>query len=489
MTIPSVASRPERRRGLILAGFLLLLAAWVLAPRPVVGQARALQQGRKSLDAGRLSEAHRLAEQAIQVDPRNPQAHLLLGSVLLAEGKLVEASKSFEFAVALDRNLRFEVGRSYLAAIHRAVAASDPDRALSCLEQAKQVAPGLQRKGVEILFDDAFSRFRAGDAEGAKLLGRWLAKFPDYTPGREEDQFALARYLEANGERSAAARLYAECARRDPDGELGQRAKRILQSRSVRVGRQLDAPCGDRIFVVLRDLELDFDATKADLSLVWVSGDRSRKPQRSFSIQEDSKIETADGKSLSVLDGQGPGDVVGRDLELRSDEEHRVALRFPPVPGDAETISLDLVDDACGRGGRWGRHTLRFSDISLSAGEEPLKPSTEEVAVDHLHHHLGMFGKCSGTLRFTPEQISYLSGSHSFDLPCRDVVRIGLGSVERAKLSLSDFKNLGAVPTLLIEGRVATRRGKVKTETWNFVAQDGTPPVLLLDENLCPNDH
>jgi hypothetical protein len=107
------------------------------------------------------------------------------------------------------------------------------------------------------------------------------------------------------------------------------------------------------------------------------------------------------------------------------------------------------------------------------------------VAVHHVHDYFIAAGRCSGNLSFSSDRIVYRSGPHSFELPCDDVLRVTRGWKDILEDPLQRFEEIGTIPTLLIEGRTRTKKGKVKTETWHFLAQHGTPPVLLLSENLC----
>lgn len=490
MTTWSVMPRSDRRR--FCPGLVLLLLSLGSLPAPVFpAQASIFERVRTEVEAGRVDEAHKQAEAAVRRSPRSPQSHLALGTVLLAQGKTGEASKSFEFALALDPDVRLQVGEAYLAAVRR-FSASNPDSAEACLTRAAQFDPELLKAGIEALFDDAFARIRAGDKDGRQLLSRWLTRFPDFEPSSEEDLFALAGYYEAEGKLSEAAATYGLCARTYPDGELGKRAAGLLRSRTMVVDRILSVPCAAQLFVVVRSLELSLTRSRANLSLVWVAEDRAGEPSRNLRLLPESRLETPSGESLAVVTGTGGSGVVGRNLELQTDAGKRLTLDFPPVPRGEMRADLVLENDVCGTSGRWGHHAIRFSDLPvfdspIIPGQDLAGPREAEVSVVHIHDYFLAAGRCSGTLRFSTDGISYVSGPHGFELPCEDVIRVGLGSKTITSDPLGRIGEVGTVPTLLIEGRTVTKRGKPKTETWHFLAENGTPPVLLLSKNLCPS--
>jgi len=460
-------------------------ATLVLGLLPTQGtfaKSSTLDQALARLEDGQVAEAHRIAEAALARNPRNPEAHLVLGQVLLDEGQSDKAAKSFEFALALDPKAQSRVAEAYLAAMRRALAQGSSDRAETYLAKAGAFDAGLRDAGIKLLFDDALARVQANDPKGAQLLERWLSRFPDFTPTSEQGLFTLAHYYEASGSLDEAARYYRKCAEDFPDGTLGHRAAERLASRRVRVHQLLSADCpagSGRLFVQLRDLELSYGATKAEVSLIWSTAGRSGDPGPTLTILSSSQIQVAGGAAVGMNDR-------GVRVALSNDAERRATLTFPPVNPAANHLSLSIAENLCGEGAYRGHHAFRFKDISLDASQNVQLNPVRAVPVFHIHEYFVATGSCSGTLRFEPDRISFVSDEHSVDLPCADIVRIARGSKE---LSTDIFGRLGetkTVPTLLIKARITTKRGKQKVKTWQFLAQDGTPPVLLLSDNLCP---
>lgn len=472
-----------------LAGLVLVILSLSSASSPTLwAQSPSFEQVREKLESGQLEEARRLAEASVRRSPRNPRSHLAFGTVLLFQGKAAEASKSFEFAAALDPAIRPQVGEAYLAAA-RAFAEPDPDRAQGLLTRAAEYDPALRQQGLEAFFGDAFERLRAGDETGRRFLSQWLARFPEHEVGGEEDLFTLAGYYEAEGRLKEAADAYARCAEQYPEGELGRRAAELLEPRRVRFDRLLSMPCAGKLFVVLRSLDLGLTSSQAEVSLVWVSEDRGGAAVRSLRLLPESRIEPALGEALPAVSGE-PGSVIGTVVDLRTDTEYHISMEFPPIARDQKRVSLVIENDACGTGGRWGRHALRFTGLPIAGdavepGRDAEALQATEVAVFHIHDYFLAAGRCSGTLRFSPEGISYRSGPHSFELSCQEVIGVVQSSKTLAPDLLGRTEEVGTVPTLLVQGHGLTRKGKPKTEAWHFLAQDDTPPVLLLAKNLC----
>lgn len=490
MTSWSAKPESDVRPLLVRCGLLVLLLG--IASLPVGGaQSSSLDQAREALDSGRVEDAHRLAEAAIQRNPRNPRAHLAFGSALLLQGRRDEAEKSFEFALALDPSVEPELGRVYLRAAEHFLHASELEMAEAYALRAAEHDPELEGRGVEMLFADALARFRAGDDAGDALLGRWLSRYPDYVPRAEEEIFALARYHEASGKRQEAARLYARCAEEYPEGELGLRAAELLEPRKLTIDRLVSVPCAAELFVKLRSIELGFDATKVAVSFVWVSEDRTDVPSKDLRVLPESRIETGDGETVPIQTGDGRRRAV-KSLKLPTDTLTHITLEFLPVPRGQRAISLVLENDLCGTSGRWRRHELRFADLSLASPEAGAADGsgvrTQKVPALHLHNYFIAAGRCTGTLIFSPDGISYRAGRHGFELRCDDVIHVAPRRKFIAEDPLSRIGQTGEVPTLEIKGRVTNKKGERKTETWRFLAEDGTPPVLLRSKNPCRDE-
>lgn len=464
-----------------------LLSLWSI---PVVteGSEGTIEQARAKLEAGQIAQALALAERAVRQSPRDPQAHLTFGSVLLRQGRHGEAEKSFEFALALDPAVGSELGPIYLSAARHLAMGPDPDRAEILLARAIELDPQGASSGAEMLVRDALARFQAGEPDSRALLARWVARFPKHTPSGEADLFHLASFHEAEGRLGEAGKLYARCAAEYPDGELGSRASQLLTTRRVRLERLQSTSCEGRLFVSLDALEYGFATIRASITLVWASEDRYQKPSRRFRWLPETRLETGTGSALTAVSALGPAPVLDREIELRSDREHRITIEFPAAPQNQELARLVLENDSCGTTGNWRRRALHFADLAeAGSGVKTaggMQDGAIEIPVHHIHNYIIPGSSCSGTLRLTSESISYLSGSHGFQLPCSDL----LGFYQSLPASDQPFPHFGDArdgPLLIVRGTATTKRGKDKTKLWRFQDADGSPPVLLMRKNLC----
>lgn len=470
----------------------VLLVFLLLAAGPAVttaAPASTLDQARAKLAAGEVGEAARLAEAAVRSARRNPQAHVVFASVLLYQGKVAEAERSFEFALALDPSVRGEVGEAFVAAVRHVAATSGVEEAEELLSQALGFDPELREPAVEALFVDALRRYRAGEATGEGLLAHWTSRFPDFTPTTEEDLFSFAAYHEAQGRPSEAAALYARCAAGFPEGELGRRATEVLQPRRVALDRRLSVSCSARLFVELRGLVLGFDSTIAELAFAWVSEDRAGVPAKALHLLPDTRMETNGGAAAPAVFAAGGTRRQTPRIDLQTDRVHQVELTFPPVARDEERIDLFIANDSCGTSGRRGRYSLDFRAIPLSTtptagGAERDRDRELAIPVFHLHDYFVTTGHCEGTLHLSPQGIAYRSDWHTVELPCELIEEVVEGRDAIAD-PLQRFGQAGIVPTLLIKGPGLTRRGREKMMTWQFLAVDGTPPALLLAKDPC----
>lgn len=89
------------------------------------------------IEQGRIDEAKKALTEAIQADPKNPQAHVLIGRIHAIEGRTVQAREAFEKAVNLDAKL--DQAWHFLGAL--AVLEKDYPQAIECFQQAIDLMP------------------------------------------------------------------------------------------------------------------------------------------------------------------------------------------------------------------------------------------------------------------------------------------------------------------------------------------------------------
>jgi len=209
------------------------------------------------LDAGMASQAAPLLQIEIQSNPKNARAHLMLGQAQLMLSDQAAAKESFDRAVLLNPRWADEVGRAYLDAANRVIAA-DPSAVsltVSYLEAARQRTPTLDtdiarlfgRLGVQAQSPQILRRAVELDAKLAEKdsIALLLAADPDQSPETQKRRveqflgafpasglrpnglFALAR-IEAIAGNASKAKAYAEEAARATQDESIQSAARSL---------------------------------------------------------------------------------------------------------------------------------------------------------------------------------------------------------------------------------------------------------------------
>jgi tetratricopeptide (TPR) repeat protein len=155
----------------------------VVAPTPVAGPLSAviplLEASEKALAAGNLTAAAAAARQASDSDPRNAEAHRLLGEAALAGGQDAQAEREFTAAIVLaPGNVKAVFGLALLAERQKKwnTAASLYRRALDLNPQDVAAARGLGRALNEI-----------GEKTGARIaFGRAIEIDPSSAGARND---------------------------------------------------------------------------------------------------------------------------------------------------------------------------------------------------------------------------------------------------------------------------------------------------------------
>ena len=159
----------------------------------------------KALKAGDLAGATIHARRAADLDPRNAEAHRLLGDIAAAGGLEADAEREFTAAVVLDaHNGRAEFGLARIAEQQKKwnTAASHYRRALELEPHNLGAATGLGR-----------SLDAAGDAGGARLAyGRAIEM--DSTSAEARNDFGVLLYRA--GDVDAAVQNFSEAAKLKP---------------------------------------------------------------------------------------------------------------------------------------------------------------------------------------------------------------------------------------------------------------------------------
>ena len=191
--------------------------------------------GRALADQGRLVEAERHLERAIELSPGLSYAHSKLGLVLVQQGRIVDAHRHFNEAVRLEPTHV----ESRLNLAYALVQLGRPEQAEGHLTEAVRLKPELPDAQAN-LGAVLVQLGRPEQAEGPLTEALRLA--PDRRNARMDLAYALAQQKKF----SQAAELYAEHVRHHPDdanarrnlgilcGQLGRTAEAREQAVEVR---------------------------------------------------------------------------------------------------------------------------------------------------------------------------------------------------------------------------------------------------------------
>lgn len=157
---PEEQRTPDHRRSRLLlavTAFLLalvLIAAylwWPTQARRAERSRRTFEQGVSSFESGEFEKAVAELEEAVEQDPNNSRAYLLLGRGYEGRGDLEQAEKAYKKTLDIDAD-QPEV-LYYLAVIHKYL--GETEEAVSELEQAKALRDGFI--GARLLLADLYA--------------------------------------------------------------------------------------------------------------------------------------------------------------------------------------------------------------------------------------------------------------------------------------------------------------------------------------------
>lgn len=229
-----------------------------------------------------MSEAERLAKEVLQKDPNHIEGHVLMSSILFAQGKKDEALAELNRAIAINPNRSesyLSVARFYMVtndlgkaeeAFKKAISV-DPNAALGHMEYGKfliQTNRGSEaevelKKAIEVAPSDRNARFTLGSFY---VVNRQLDKaeetykaLADLEKDKPESQEILADFYSAVNRTDEAIRIFQEILAKSPDYTQGRyRLAEILLARgdtsgaSAQIEEALKKDQHDRQALVLR---------------------------------------------------------------------------------------------------------------------------------------------------------------------------------------------------------------------------------------------
>ena len=238
------------------------------APEAVAGRAViALRQGR-------MDEARRLAEEAVGIGERSPEAWNALASVNHASGKLREALVQYGKALALRSNLL----EARIARIGVALDLGEEEIAGNEIAAVRATYPDEPRAA----FLQSILLSRQGDADGAKAaLSESAQLLANLSPDQQSSQSKLllmggiANFdLKANQQAESYLRRYLEKRPGDPG------ARRLLASIYLQKG------WNDDVIGLLRPLVAREQPDPRDLSMLATAYSRQSRPRQATPLLE-----------------------------------------------------------------------------------------------------------------------------------------------------------------------------------------------------------
>jgi tetratricopeptide (TPR) repeat protein len=163
-----------------------------------------IRKAKEFLDAGMFDQATILLKQEIQTDPKNAEAHMLLGIAYLGQGMNALAEQELNTAIVLDSGLNKEASkRCYEVAKH--LVKTNKSKAHAALMKAKEYDPTLE-KDEQFIFlayihteENSMARM-----EGAK---KYLTLFPSGA-NTAQATYELAEGLFSSGDKDQAKVYY-----------------------------------------------------------------------------------------------------------------------------------------------------------------------------------------------------------------------------------------------------------------------------------------
>lgn len=223
------------------------------------------QAAELALEMGLTDRAKELAQRFARLEPKNPQAHLLVGNVLWASGDGAGSQAAFETALKLKPGWT-----EALFALAGLLGAQSPEKSKARFEQYLQAGG---ENPAEAHYQVALIDQKAGRAAEAE---RRLRAAVEAEPDHMQARFALAQSYEMRRDTEAAIGAYLELLARDPSnaglatrlGELYYLTDRRESARAMFTRAKTASP-GDPAaclwLSLMAEEDRDFDAAAATL--------------------------------------------------------------------------------------------------------------------------------------------------------------------------------------------------------------------------------
>lgn len=193
------------------AGLLLVIAC---------GASKEVSKAREFIDAGMFDQAIILLKQEVQTNPKNAEAHMLLGAAYLGNGMTALAEQELNTATVLDDSIKKEASkRCYEVAKY--LVKSNKAQAHTALMKAKEYDPSLDKD--EQFFFLANIDTEDNESSRTDAAKRYLTLFPSGT-NRAQATYVLAEGLVSSGDRNQAKIYFNQLASQFGSTEWGKKA-------------------------------------------------------------------------------------------------------------------------------------------------------------------------------------------------------------------------------------------------------------------------
>jgi tetratricopeptide (TPR) repeat protein len=205
----------NQRYGAVLAA--ILLAVLLISS---CSESKEMKRAKEFLDAGMFDQAIILLKQEAQTDPKNGEAHMLLGIAYLGNGMNALAEQELNTATVLDNNLTKEAAKRCYD-IAKYLVKTDGAKAHAALIKARSHDPALEKD--EQFFFLTYIDTEPNEAARMEAAKKYLTLFPSgaYT---DKATYELAEGLLSSGDKTQAKLYFSQVASQFPATEWGAKA-------------------------------------------------------------------------------------------------------------------------------------------------------------------------------------------------------------------------------------------------------------------------
>lgn len=179
-----------------------------------------VRKAKEFLDAGMFDQAIILLKQEVQTDPKNAEAHMLLGIAYLGKGMNALAEQELNTATVLDNSLTQEAGkRCYDVAKY--LVKTDRSKAHTALIKARDYDLSLEKE--EQFFFLTYIDTEPNEEARMEAAKKYLTLFPSGA-NTAQATYELAEGLMSSGDRDQAKIYFNQVASQFPATEWGKKA-------------------------------------------------------------------------------------------------------------------------------------------------------------------------------------------------------------------------------------------------------------------------